>query len=213
MSAKAAALSFLLLALTGCAAPVAEPQAVPTVLDIPTAYTAKVPGRWALAVVGPSLNTQVAAPGFACGGMVFPVDLDLQFRRYLEQGFRQVADDVTAVDHPLTHEELRAAGYSGLIVVHDAALAPNVTFQQDGYRALVDSNLRLSATLDVGGRAGVSYHHVSTANGISHADAGLICQHGSNALALAADNAMQQVAIDAAAAFDASADLRLAASR
>jgi hypothetical protein len=208
MSFKAAALPLLLLALAGCAAPVAEPQAVQTVLDIPTAYTAKVPGRWALAIVGPSLNTQVAAPGFACGGMVFPVDLDLQFRRYLEQGFRQVAEDVTAVDHPLTREELHAAHFSGLIVVHDATLAPNVSFQQDGLHALVDANLRLSAAIDAG-----PYHRISTANGISHAEAGIICQHGSNALALAADNAMQQVAVDAAAAFDASADVRLAASR
>ena len=210
---KAATLPLLLLALAGCADPVAEPVPAPAVLDIPTAYTAKVPGRWALAVVGPSLNTQVAAPGFACGGMVFPVDLDLQFRRYLEQGFRQVADDVTLVDHPLTREELRAAGYSGLIAVHDATLAPDVSFQQNSYHALVDSNLRLSAILDVNARGGAAFHRVSTANGISHADVGIICQHGTNALALAADNAMQQVAIDAAAAFDASADVRLAASR
>ncbi|HWD28616.1 MAG TPA: hypothetical protein VG387_15700 [Rhizomicrobium sp.] len=210
MSAKlaAAAVPLFLLALAGCAAPVAEPLPAPTVLDIPTAYTAKVPGRWALAVASPSLNAQVAAPGFACGGMVFPVDLDLQFHRYLEQGFRQVADDVTPVDHPLTREELRVAGFSGQIIVHDAVLAPDVSFQQDGIHALVDSNLRLSAIVDAG-----TYHRVSTANGISHADVGLICQHGSNALALAADNAMQQVAIDAAAAFDASADIRLAASR
>jgi hypothetical protein len=212
MSVKAAAaLPLLLLALAGCADTVAEPQPIGT-LDITTAYAAKVPGRWALAVVGPSLNTQVAAPGFACGGMVFPVDLDLAFRRYLEQGFRQVADDVTLVDHPLTREEQRAAGYTGLIVMHDAILAPNVSFQQNSYHALVDSDLRLSAILDVGGR-GLGYHHVSTADGISHAEAGIICQHGSNALALAADNAMQQVAIDAVEAFDASADIRLAASR
>jgi hypothetical protein len=197
----------VLLALAACASvPDAPPVSMPEVIS---AYTQKVPGRWALAVAPHQLDSQIDAPELACGGMTFAVALDGSMQRYLIEGFHQIADDVTPVDHVLSADEMRAGGYAGLIVVGSAVVAPNVTFAQDGLTAHVHSNLALSATLDVGGRHGVLLHRAFTVNGISNVDAGIVCQNGQGGIGRAADSALQQIAVDAASAFADSADIRL----
>ena len=62
------------LILGACATvPDAPPVFVPQVVS---AFTQKVPGRWALAVSNASLDTQIAPKDFACGELTFPVGLD-----------------------------------------------------------------------------------------------------------------------------------------
>ncbi len=196
-----------LLAAAACASvPDAPPVSVPEVVS---AYTQKVPGRWALAVAPHQLDSTVEAPELACGGMTFAVALDGAMQRYLIEGFRQIADDVTPVDHVLSPDEVRAGGYSGQILVAASAVAPNVSFAQDGLTSHVHSNLMLSATIDVSGRNRPLLHHAFTASGISNVDAGIVCQNGQGGIGRAAASALQQIAVDAAGAFADSADIRL----
>ena len=196
-----------LLIVAACASvPDAPPVAMPEVVS---AYTQKVPGRWALAVTPRQLDSQIEAPELACGGMTFAVALDGSMQRYLIEGFRQIASDVTPVDHVLSPDEMRAGGYAGQIVVGSAVVAPTVTFAQDGLTAHVHSNLALSATLDVSGHSRVLLHRAFTANGISNVDAGIVCQNGQGGIGRAADSALQQIAVDAASAFADSPDIRL----
>ncbi len=213
MLAQTAVLSFrsfavaLALILGACATvPDAPPVFVPQVVS---AFTQKVPGRWALAVSNASLDTQIAPQGFACGDLTFPVGLDAPLPRYVVQSFRQIAADVTPVAHILSDDEIRAGGYSGQIVLGSAALVPDVAFAQHGLTAYIDSNMALNAVLDVRGPGGTLLHRAFTVNGISHTDAGIICQNGTGGIARAADSAMQQLAVAAATAFSDSTSVRL----
>jgi hypothetical protein len=196
-----------LLTVAACASvPDAPPVSMPEVIS---AYTQKVPGRWVLAIAPHQLDSQIEAPELACGGMTFAVALDGPMQRYLIEGLRQIASDVTPVDHVLSPDELRAGGYSGQILVGASAVAPNVTFAQDGLTAHVHSNLMLSATIDVSGHHGSLLHRAFTASGISNVDAGIVCQNGQGGIGRAADSALQQIAADAASAFADSPDIRL----
>jgi hypothetical protein len=199
--------SALALILGACATvPDAPPVFVP---QVQSAFTQKVPGRWVLAVSNTSLDTQIAPKNFACGDMTFPVGLDAPLPRYVVQSFRQIADDITLSDHVLTDDEIRAGGYAGQIVLGSAALTPDVAFAQHGLTAYVDSNMALSAALDVRGHSALLLHRAFTVNGISHTDAGIICQNGPGGIGRAADSAMQQLAVAAATAFSDSTSIRL----
>ena len=202
-------LILLLLALGGCAV---LPGTLPiSPVEVPSSYTQKVPGRWALVVGDTRFNTEIEAPGLACGDMSFPVDMDRSFRQYLVQGFGQIADEMVPVDHSLSDGEIRSGRFSGQIVVGSSTLLPNVNFVQHGFTAYVDSNMALSATLDVESRGHRLLRKTFTVTGISHVDGGLICENATGGLARAVDSAMQQMTVDTASAFSDSTDIRLIA--
>jgi hypothetical protein len=202
-------LYLFVLMLGGCAV---LPDALPiSRLDVPSSYTQRVPGRWALVVPDTRFNTEIEAPSLACGGMSFPIDMDRAYRQYLVQGFGQIADEVVPVDHLLSEGEIRSGRFSGQIVVGSSTLVPNVNFVQHGLSAYIDSNMAINATLDVDGKGQRLLHKTLTVTGISHVDAGLICQNAAGGLARAVDSAMQQMTVDMASAFSSSADIRLIA--
>jgi hypothetical protein len=205
---KAMLAGALLMLAGGCASDADSPPL--TVAEVPSAFTNKVAGSWLLVVADRPLDTRVEAPGLACGGLDFPVEMDALFRRYLVQSFRQVADDIVPADHAATGDELRQQGYAGQIVIAPATLVPNVAFAQDGLTALVDSHVELAATMDVSGRRGVLLHRAFASTGISHADVGIVCQRGSRAIARAMGSAMQQLSVASASAFGNAPDIRLA---
>ena len=199
--------AILLLCLGACAGGV-DPQPMSSV-EVPSAFTTKVAGTWALVIADRSLDTQIEPPDLACGGNTFPVDMEARLRRFMVQSFSQVADQVVLAEHEMAASDLKSQGYTGQIVVASTALTPNVTFRRTGLSALVDSDMELGATIEVSGHAGVLYRHAFSLTGISHADAGIICQKGSAAIARAADSAMQQLSIASASAFADSPEIRL----
>lgn len=197
------------LALGGCGS---LPDTLPlSYFDVPSAYTQKVPGRWALVVANASLDTDIEAPGFACAGMNFPVKIDNAFRQYLVQGFGQIADEVTPVDHSLSDIEIRSGRFSGQIIVGSLALAPSVNFAQHGFTAFVDSSISISVSMDVAGHGRPLLHRTIAVTGISHVDAGIGCENAAGGLARAVDSAAQQISVSAASAFADSTDIRLVA--
>jgi hypothetical protein len=197
----------LTLSLGACTYDVAPP-AMPA-LEVPSGFTNKVNGTWALVIDNKVLTAHIDPPGFACGAFDYPIDINTSFQRSLVQVFRQVANEVVLSDHRLSAAELKARGYSGQIEFGELAFTPDVTFNQMSLTAKVDISVELDAELTVRSTSSVLLTKQLAASAVANTDAGIICQNAPQAITRAVGTAMQQLMVNSASAFGDSRDVRL----
>lgn len=195
------------LLLCACTYDVAPP-AMPS-LEVPSGFTNKVNGTWALVINKEVLTAHIDPPGFACGAFDYPIDMNTTFQRSLVQVFRQVADEVVLSDHKLSGAELKTKGYAGQIEFGEVAFMPGVKFNQISLTAKVNVSIQLDATMTVRNAAGVLLVKRFSADTGIDTDAGIICQDAARAITRAVGTAVQQVVVDSASTFGNSRDIRL----
>ena len=198
----------MLTAVLGACTYAVAPPAMPT-LEVPSGFTNKVNGTWALVIDNQVLTAHIDPPGFACGAFDYPMDMNTTFQRSLVQVFRQVADEIVVSDHKLTGAELKSRGYSGQIEFGELAFTPNVTFNQTSLTAKVSVGVELDATMTVRTPGGVLLVKRFSADSGADSDAGIICQDATKAIARSVGTAMQQIMVNSASMFGNSRDVRM----
>jgi len=205
--ARRIAILALTAALGACTYDVAPP-AMPT-LEVPSGFTNKVNGTWALVIDNQVLTAHIDPPGFACGAFDYPIDMNTTFQRSLVQVFRQVADEIVVTDHKLTAAELKSRGFSGQIEFGELAFTPNVTFNQTSLTAKVNVSVELDATMTVRTPGSVLLEKRLSADSGADSDAGIICQDAPKAITRSVGTAMQQIMVNSASMFGNSRDVRM----
>ena len=198
----------MLTAVLGACTYAVAPPAMPT-LEVPSGFTNKVNGTWALVIDNQVLTAHIDPPGFACGAFDYPMDMNTTFQRSLVQVFRQVADEIVVSDHKLTGAELKSRGYSGQIEFGELAFTPNVTFNQTSLTAKVSVGVELDATMTVRTPGGVLLVKRFSADSGADSDAGIICQDAPKAITRSVGTAMQQIMVNSASMFGNSRDVRM----
>ena len=111
-----------------------------------TAYSAKVPGKWALLIGTERATAALQAAGVRCSESDYPLDITKSFAYTAAATFKSVAEDIRIVDHPLSKSEFASEGYTGVIKVEVEALRAklNVEGIQD---ATADANTEIDGTI------------------------------------------------------------------
>lgn len=182
--------AFLAGGLAGCSYQVATAPTPPP--EVLTAYADKVPGKWALLVDASKATAALSAPGLRCDQFDYPLDLSKSFAETAEATFRSVADEIRLSDHALSHSELEAGNYTGVI-----------TLRVNGLRAEVKVsgvlNPEADATTDIDAsilvtRAGTRMVDSSqSGKGEGQREAGLACGGAADAVATASGTAIEDV--------------------
>ncbi|MGB8365642.1 MAG: hypothetical protein ACLQUZ_03510 [Rhizomicrobium sp.] len=172
-----------------------------------TAYTAKVPGKWALLIGTERATAALQAAGLRCSDSDYPLDLTKSFAHTAAATFRSVAEDIRVVDHPLSKSEFASEGYTGVIKVEVEALRAklNVEGIQD---ATADANTEIDGTILVTKAGRRLVDSSETGTGTAQRDAGLTCDGAAVAVSAASDEALQDVIRKLAEQFANSHDIR-----
>lgn len=182
--------SLALLGLAGCSYPVETPpaEAVPVI----TAYTDRVPGKWALIVDAAKANTTLEDSGDRCSQTDYPLDLSKAFIDTADATFKTVADDIRVSDHALSRSELVSGGYSGVIIVSVSSL--KATIKTSGIveaRAAAETEIEGAILVIKSGERMVDSRQ--TGRGTAERDAHIDCSGAGEAASVASDAAVQDV--------------------
>lgn len=176
--------------LAACSYPVETPpaEAVPVV----TAYTDKVPGKWALIVDAARANTTLEDAGTRCSQTDYPLDLSKAFTATADATFRTVADEVRVTDHALSRSDLMAGGYAGVIIVSVSSLKASIKTN-----GVIESRAAAEAEIDgeilviKSGERMVDSRQ--SGKGDAERDTHIDCSGAGEAAAAASDTAVQDV--------------------
>lgn len=191
--------------LAGCTYSV-EPQTSEPA-PVFTAYTDKVPGKWALLIDASHATAALQAEGLRCSQFDYPLDLTKSFVQTTAAAFKGVAEDVRIVDHPLSRSEFASQAYTGVITVRVDSL--RATVKVEGmFDATATADTEIDGTILVvkGGQRMVDTGE--TATGTSQRDAGLTCGGSADAVSAASNDAVQDVVRKLAEQFANSHDVR-----
>jgi hypothetical protein len=157
-----------------------------------SAYTDKVPGKWALLIDADKASTTLEAGGVRCSQFDYPLDLTQSFGRTAQATFKTVADDVRLSDHQLSRAELASGGYMGVITIRVTELRAKV-----GVTGVIDTHAAAATEIDgtiLVIKAGDRVVDTSeSGKGEAERDAGIVCGGAADAVAAASDDAVQDV--------------------
>lgn len=191
--------------LAACTYPV-EPQTSEPA-PVFTAYSDKVPGKWALLIDASRASAALQAEGLRCSQFDYPVDLTKSFVRTAAAAFKGVTEEVRLVDHPLSQSEFASQAYTGVIAVRVESL--HAAVKVDGlFDATANADTEIAGTILVvkGGQRMVDTSE--TGNGLAQRDAGLACGGSADAVSAASDDALRDVIRKLTEQFANSHDIR-----
>lgn len=181
---------FLVLGLGACSYAVETPPPGP--VDVVSAYSAKVPGKWVLLVDASKATAVLEAEGTRCGRADFPLDLSQSIARTTEATIRTMTEEVRLSDHPLSHAELASGGYAGVIVVRIESFHAGVKTN-----GLIEARASATAEIDATIAATKNGERLvdsrQSGKGDAERDAGLDCSGAAEAAAAASDAAVDEV--------------------
>jgi len=177
-------------ALAACTYPVETPpaEAVPVI----TAYTDRVPGKWALIVDAAKANAALEDTGTRCSQSDYPLDLAKTFTETADATFRTVAEDIRVSDHALSKSELLSGGYAGVIIVSVSDLKARI--KTNGVvesRAAAETQIEGAILVIKGGERMVDTRQ--SGKGQAERDTHIDCSGAGEAAAAASDAAVQEV--------------------
>ncbi len=176
--------------LAACSYQVETPpaEAVPII----TAYTDKVPGKWALIVDAAKANTTLEDAGTRCSQTDYPLDLSKAFTETADATFRTVADEVRVTDHALSRSDLMAGGYAGVIIVSVSGLKASIkTAGVIESRAAAEAEIDGEILVIKSGERMVDSRQ--SGKGDAERDTHIDCSGAGEAAAAASDTAVQDV--------------------
>ena len=176
--------------LAACSYQVETPpaEAVPII----TAYTDKVPGKWALIVDAAKANTTLEDAGTRCSQSDYPLDLAKTFTETADATFRTVAEDIRVSDHALSKSELLSGGYAGVIIVSVSDLKARI--KTNGVvesRAAAETQIEGAILVIKAGERMVDTRQ--SGKGQAERDTHIDCSGAGEAAAAASDAAVQEV--------------------
>lgn len=165
------------------------PLAVPTPMPI-TAYTERIPGRWALVVDTDGASADVTPSGMRCEHFDYPLDLGTPLRQAGLEALGQAAAEMRVVDHRLSRSELESQNITGVVVLR----LSNVHASADAGGLLTPSihaSVDLVAELAVQRDGQQIFESTETGKGEAVRSLGLTCSGADDALRSAAATALE----------------------
>ena len=176
--------------LAACTYPVETPPA--EAVQVLTAYTDKVPGKWVLIVDAAKANTTLQDAGTRCSQTDYPLDLAKTFAETADATFKTVADEVRVSDRALSKAELMSGGYAGVIIVSVSGLKASIkTAGVVEARAAAETEIEGAILVIKGGERMVDSRQ--TGKGNAERDTHIDCSGAGEAAAAASDTAVQDV--------------------
>lgn len=179
------------VALSGCQYK-AEPIAVAT-YNVYSSYDSKLPGRYLLYVDGAKLDEPVKPSDFNCSAHTFPLKLSSSFAGSLQKTLGNLVTEIQLVDHPLSHDEIKAAGARGMIIVKGEELNARLRVVPGFWSASIETEVEIAASITVDGLGGRLLGTTVSGDGKAQGDAGFACQGGAKSLTNSAEEAMKEV--------------------
>jgi hypothetical protein len=176
--------------VAACTYPVETPPA--EAVRVLTAYTNRVPGKWALIVDASKASTTLEDAGTRCSQSDYPLDLSRVFTQTADATFKTVADDVQVSDHALSKSDLASGGYAGVIIVSVSGLRANL--KTDGVveaRAAAKTEIDGAILVVKDGERMVESRQ--SGQGDAERDTHIDCTGAGEAVAAASDTAIQDV--------------------
>jgi len=179
--------------LAGCAY---EAKPISTgVVSIVSAYTEKIPGKFALVIQPSELNKVIRPRGVACSAHSYPLNLSESFQSSVRTTLNNLVERLEEIQSPLSSEVLRAQGYKGQILVRGESLEGKLIAVPGFWTANISTTVHMTASIVVDGQGGRLVG--KTVEGIAEreAEAGGFCEGGAASLEEASTQAMRKLMV------------------
>jgi len=181
----------MVFSLTACAYE-ATPIATGAVSVI-SAYSNKVPGKFALAVESGELNKVIRPRGVQCSAHSYPLNMSDAFRSSVRATLSNVVEAIDEVPSPLSTATLKSSGYKGQIIVRGEGLEGKLIAVPGFWTANISTTIQLSASVVVDGVNGRLLGKTVEGLAEREAEAGPMCSGGSASVEEAAGQAMRKL--------------------
>ncbi|ADZ70082.1 hypothetical protein [Polymorphum gilvum] len=188
-SISIAATAAACLALAACAYK-AETISTPA-YNVPLSYTAKIGGKWLLAVDTDRFSTVVRSSGMQCAAHNYPLDLKGSFETSVRQTLENVFQDLEVVEKPVPADQLAARGARGMISIRGEDIRGRLDVIPGFFTSAMRTRVELATAVTVDGRRGRLLGVTVDGDAEADGEAGFACEGGSRALAEAAGQAMR----------------------
>jgi hypothetical protein len=196
------------MTLAGCAYK-ADPLAAPS-YNVVTSYSAKLPGKWLLAVDATPLNQTIKPSGHACSFHNFPLELNDAFRTSVAQTLRNVFEQVEEIPTPIPGDQAQRRGARGIVVVRGEEVRGRLDVQPGFWTANMKTEVIIVASAYIDGASGRIFGTTVEGQGIADSEAGMMCEGGAKSLVDASSTAMRDTVRKLAEAVGNSERLRAA---
>jgi hypothetical protein len=177
------------LAVAACAYK-ADPIAAPS-YNVVTSYSAKLPGKWLLAVDAQALNQAVKPSGYACAAHTFPLELGDAFKSSVAQTLGNVFEQIEELPAPIPGDQVKGRHARGIIVVRGEEARGRLDVQPGFWQANMKTEVVIVASTYIDGPQGRVFGTTVEGHGIADAEAGMMCEGGAKSLVDASSTAMR----------------------
>lgn len=178
-------------AIGGCAYD-AKPVLTGSV-NVVTAYSNKIPGKFALFVEPGELNKIIRPRGTNCAAHSYPLNMTEGFRSSVRATFGNIVENIEEVASPLQGASLRANGYKGQIIVRGEALEGKLVAIPGFWTANISTTIQMSASVTVDGHDGRLVGKTVEGMAERESEAGPFCSGGAASVEEAATQALRKL--------------------
>ena len=161
--------------------------------DVYSNYDDKLPGQYALYVDAEKLSGEYSVEGYACSAHNYSQDATGAFEQSVSQTFQNLVENLELVDQPLSANDLKAQGYTGMIIVEAEDIDVRINVIPGFWTSDMSADVDLAASLRVNGREGRLLGTTVSGDDDAKTGAGAGCEGGAKALSEATSKALEDL--------------------
>jgi len=162
-------------------------------VNIVSAYSSKIPGRYALVIEPGELSKVIRPRGVQCAAHNYPLDMRDGFRSSVRSTLANVFENIEEVPSPVQADTLRAQGYRGQIIVRGETLEGKLIAVPGFWTASISTTIEVAASITVDGPNGRLVGKTVGGSAEREAEAGPLCSGGAASVEEASTQALKKL--------------------